>query len=181
MLTMEADLARGAAQAGADRAQVEFLRSEADRARARIASAQLRSPINGIVMTPRIESVAGEHLYAGNTFVQVLDLTSAVIDVSIPQGEVALVQPTQSAVVKLDSYPQMTFRGNVELVSAQAQLVNNDWTFAARVPLPNTSGLLRFGMTGNAKVSIGYRPLAYVLLRQPVLWAWQMLWFWFGW
>ena len=180
-LTMEADLARGAAQAGADRAQVEFLRSEADRARARIASAQLRSPIHGIVMTPHIESVAGEHLYAGNTFAQVLDLSSAVIDVSIPQSDVALVRPTQSAVLKLESYPQKKWRGDVELVSAQAQLVNGEWTFAARVPLPNSSGLLRSGMTGSAKVLTGYRPLAYVLLRRPVLWAWQTAWLWFGW
>ena len=181
MLTMEADLAKGAAQAGADRAQVEFLRSEADRARARIASAQLRSPIRGIVMTPRIESIAGEHLYAGNTFAKVLDLSSAVIDVSIPQSDVGLVRPAQPAVVKLESYPQRKWRGYVDLVSAQAQLVDGEWTFAARVPLSNSSGLLRSGMTGSAKVSTGYRPLAYVLLRRPVLWAWQTAWFWFGW
>ncbi len=180
-LTMEADLARGAAQAGADRAQVEFLRAEADRARARIASAQLRSPIRGVVMTPHIESTAGQHLYAGNTFAQVLDLSSAVIDVSIPQGDVALVRPAQSAVVKLESYPQKKWHGDVDLISAQAQLVDGEWTFAARVPLPNSSGLLRSGMTGSAKVMTGYRPLAYVLLRRPVLLAWQTAWFWFGW
>ncbi len=44
-LGMENDLARGAASAGADRAQMEYLRSEVARNRARLESAKLRSPI----------------------------------------------------------------------------------------------------------------------------------------
>ena len=65
MLVMQSDLARGAPQAGADRAQVEYLRSEAARARSRLDSAQLRSPITGIVVTPTLQNAAGEHLDAG--------------------------------------------------------------------------------------------------------------------
>ena len=68
MLVMEADLAHGAAQAGADRAQAEYLRSEAARSRTRLDSAQLRSPIAGVVVTPQLQNAAGEHLDARRTF-----------------------------------------------------------------------------------------------------------------
>ena len=75
------------AQAGADRAQAEFLRSEVARARARLESAQLRSPIAGIVVTPNLQNVAGKHLDAGAPFAQVLDLNSAIVQVAVPERD----------------------------------------------------------------------------------------------
>jgi multidrug efflux pump subunit AcrA (membrane-fusion protein) len=173
-LIMQASLARGSAQAGADRAQTEFLRSEVARARTRLLSAQLRSPIAGIVATPALQNAAGEHLDAGATFAQILDLSSAVVDVAVPQAD-----------IKLDSYPQRGWHGNVDVVSALAQPGappnDGDRNFAARVPLPNSDAMLRAGMTGHAKIFIGYRPAGYVLLRKPALWLWQTLWNWIGW
>ena len=181
MLVMQADLARGVPQAGADRAQVEYLRSEAARAQSRLDSAQLRSPIAGIVVTPALQNAAGEHLDAGAPFAQVLDLSSAVVDIAVPQRDVALVRPGQSAAIKLDSYPQRSWHQAVAVVSSEAQPGDGDRTFDARVPLPNTEATLRAGMTGSGKIFIGYRPAGYVLLRRPALWIWQTLWNWIGW
>jgi RND family efflux transporter MFP subunit len=181
LLTMQADLAHGAAQAGADRAQMEYLRAETDRARSRIDIAQLRSPIAGVVITPYLQNAAGEHLDAGATFAQVLDLSSAVVDVAIPQADAALLRPGDAVAIKLDSYPQRSWHGAVAILSPQAQAGDGQRTFTARVALPNPDATLRAGMTGRAKVFIGYRPAGYVLLRRPALWIWQLLWNWFGW
>jgi RND family efflux transporter MFP subunit len=180
-LAMEGSLARGSAQAGADRAQVEFLRAEVARARGRLESAELRSPIAGIVATPALENAAGEHLAAGDTFAQVLDLSSAVVDIAVAQGDVALIALGDNAAVKLDSYPQRSWRGAVEVVSPEATVGDGARTFAVRVPLPNEDGALRAGMTGKGKIFVGYRPAGYVLLRKPALWIWQTLWNWIGW
>lgn len=181
ILVMESDLARGAAKAGEDRAQMEYLRSEVDRARARLDSAQLRSPIAGIVVTPFLQNAAGEHLDAGATFAQVVDLSSAVVDIAVPQSDIALIHPGQSAAIKLDSYPQISWHHPVTVVSAQAQAGNGDRSFAARVSLPNSDAMLRAGMTGRGKIFIGFRPAGYVLLRRPALWLRQTLWNWIGW
>jgi RND family efflux transporter MFP subunit len=180
-MAMEASLASGSAEAGANRAQAEFLRSEATRAHSRVESAQLRSPIAGIVATPALQNLAGQHLNAGDNFAQVLDLSSAVVNVEVPQSDVALVHAGQSASVKLDSYPQRLWHGNVDVVSPQAVATDSDRTFAARVPLPNADATLRAGMTGKAKIFVGYRPAGYVLLRGPAMWLWQTLWNWIGW
>jgi len=181
LLTMQSDLAHGAEQAGADRAQVEYLRAEADRARTRVSNAQLRSPIAGIVMTPSLENAAGEHLEAGAQFAQVLDLSSAVVDVAIPQSDAELLSTGEAAAIKLDSYPQRSWHGSVAIVSPQAVAGDGERTFDARVRLVNTDGTLRSGMSGRGKVFIGYRPAGYVLLRRPALWIWKTLWNWFGW
>jgi GAF domain-containing protein/multidrug resistance efflux pump len=181
MLVMDADLAHGAAQAGADRAQAEYLRSEAARARSHLDSAQLRSPIAGIVVTPRLQNAAGEHLDAGAPFAQVLDLSSAVVDVAIPQRDAALLRLGQSAAIKLDSYPQRSWHNAVSVVSPEAEKGDGERMFAARIPLSNPDAALRVGMTGRAKIFIGFRPAGYVLLRRPALWIWQTLWNWIGW
>ncbi|MGA8941101.1 MAG: efflux RND transporter periplasmic adaptor subunit, partial [Acidobacteriaceae bacterium] len=180
-LTMEGSLARGSAAAGEERAQVEFLRAEAARAASKVESAELRSPIDGIVTTPALQSAAGEHLNAGDTFAKVLDVSSVVVDVQVAQRDVALVRPGADAVIKLDSYPQRTWKGAVGVVSPVAVVGDDTRTFAARVPLPNREAMLRAGMSGRGKIFIGFRPAGYVLLRKPAMWAWQTLWNWIGW
>ncbi len=180
-MAMEASLAHGSAQAGEDRAQVEFEHDEVARSRSRLESAQLRSPIAGIVATPALQNAAGEHLNAGDMFAQILDVSSVVVDVAVAQSDVALVRRGDHAAVKLDSYPQRSWHGAVEVVSPEAQASEEGRTFAARVSLPNSNAILRAGMTGRAKIFIGYRPAGYVLLRKPALWLWQFVWNWIGW
>ena len=180
-LGMEANLARGSAQAGADRAQVELLRDQVFQARSRLEGAELHSPIDGVVATPALQNAAGEHLNAGDTFAQILDVTSVVVDVAVAQSDVALVQPGDVTAVKLDSYPQRSWHGSVDVISPEAQAGDEGRTFAARVSLPNQNAVLRAGMTGRAKIFIGYRPAGYVLLRKPALWLWQLIWNWIGW
>ena len=181
VLTMQDDLAHNAAQSGADRAQVEYLLSEVDRARSRHDSAQLRSPIAGIVVTPNVQNLAGQHLDAGATFVQVLDLSSANLQIAIPERDASLLAAGQLAAIKLDSYPQRTWHDPVFVVSPVALAGDGDRTFSAEVQVRNSDALLRSGMTGKAKISIGWRPAGYVLLRGPALWVWQTLWNWIGW
>ena len=181
MLVMQNDLARGAAQSGADREQAEFLHAEVDRARTRVDDAKLRSPIDGIVVTPDLQNVAGKHLDAGNAFAQVLDLSSALLQISIPEQDTVLMSAGERVAIKLDSYPQRTWRGAVSVVSPEAKAGDGDRTFTAEVPLSNADATLRAGMTGRAKISLGWKPAGYVLLRRPALWAWQILWNWIGW
>ncbi len=181
MLVMQNDLARGAAQSGADREQAEFLHAEVVRARTRVDDAKLRSPIDGIVVTPDLQNVAGKHLDAGNAFAQVLDLSSALLQISIPEQDTVLMSAGERVAIKLDSYPQRTWRGAVSVVSPEAKAGDGDRTFTAEVPLSNADATLRAGMTGRAKISLGWKPAGYVLLRRPALWAWQILWNWIGW
>lgn len=181
LLLMEDDLAHGSARAGADRANVNYLRSEAALARARLESAQLRSPIDGVVVTPNLENAAGEHLDAGAAFAQVLDLNSAEVRIDVPERDATLLRAGQPAAIKLDSYPQRTWHDAVSVVSPQAVAGDGVRMFSVEVPVPNSSDMLRAGMSGRGKISTGWRPAGYVLLRKPALWLWQTMWNWIGW
>jgi RND family efflux transporter MFP subunit len=181
MLAMQADLATHSAHAGEDRTQADYLRAEMERARLRIANAQLRSPIDGIVMTPDLQNAVGEHLDAGATFAQVLNLASARVNIAVGQEDAKLVRAGQTAAIKLDSFPAQTLHGQVFSVSPEALPTSDGRVFYAHVLLPNESAQLRTGMDGRAKISAGYRPAGFVLLRAPALWLWKTLWDWIGW
>jgi multidrug efflux pump subunit AcrA (membrane-fusion protein) len=133
------------------------------------------------VITANLQNAAGEHLDAGMPFAQVLDLSSAEVNVSVPQSDAPLVAPGQNVAIKLDSYPQRSWHGAVSILSPEAQAGDGERTFAARVLLPNDDALLQSGMAGRAKIFTGWRPAGYVLLRRPALWIWQTLWDWIGW
>ena len=181
MLAMQGDLARNSPQAGEERTQADYLRAEMERTRLRIANAQLRSPIDGVVMTPDLQNAVGEHLDAGATFVQVLNLANARINIAVDQADANLVKAGQTAAIKLSSFPAQTLHGQVFGVSPEAQPNADGRFFYAHVLLPNGSAQLRTGMDGRAKIFAGYRPAGYVLLRGPALWLWEKLWDWIGW
>lgn len=181
VLAMEADLAQRSQRAGQDRAQADYLQTQLQQARQRFVSAGLRSSIDGIVVTPDLQNAAGEHLDAGAAFAQVLDLSSAVVNIAIDEEDAPLLQQGQKAAIKLNSFPTRTWRGEVAIISPEAQPGDGQRLFYARVPLDNHSAELRSGMQGRAKIFAGFHPAGFVLLRRPALWAWQLLWNWIGW
>ena len=157
------------------------VRSESDPARLPIPNTQLRSPIAGVVMTRDLENTTGEHLDAGATFAEVLDLTSARINIAVDQQDAGLVQAGQSAAIKLSSFPARTLHGRVYSLSPLAEPSGDGRVFYAHVLLPNGDAQLRTGMDGRAKIFAGFRPAGFVLLRAPALWLWEKLWDWIGW
>jgi multidrug efflux pump subunit AcrA (membrane-fusion protein)/GAF domain-containing protein len=137
------------------RREEEFLLTELGRT-------ELVSTIDGVVLTPRVELRRGEHLGRGQTLLEVADLSSLDVDVSVPQEEIGALAAGKGARLKVHAFPGRTFRGEVERIGARAE---SDRTFRVTVRVPNDDGALRPGMTGRAHVPIGPRPLLWSALR----------------
>ena len=168
-------------EAGVQRLQADFWASELARARERLEKTQLRSPIDGVVTTPHVDSMVGRRLAKGDTFAEVVNTSSAMVDVAIDQDEVNFLKPGEDSAVKLESFPTRTFNGKVVIVSPKSESTGDDRVFFARVSVPNHDGRIRSGMQGRGKVWAGWRPAGYVMLRRPLMWSWSKLWSWFGW
>jgi RND family efflux transporter MFP subunit len=168
-------------QAGEHRVQAEYWKAEVDRARQAVEKAELRSPIDGVIATPHVESFAGRKLEQGDPFIEVVDTAQTVADVAIDDADAGLLKVGQKAVVKLNSFPTRTFRGDVLVVSPKAELTHEIPVFYARVGVENADGALRAGMEGRGKVRVGWYPAAYVLFRHLFLWAYAKAWYWLGW
>jgi RND family efflux transporter MFP subunit len=182
LLQMNRSLAANdGSEAGIQRVQADYWKAEVDRSRELVDKAQLRSPIDGVVATPHVENFAGRRLQYGDTFAEVVDASSAVVDVGIDDTEASLLNNGSKAVVKLNSYPMRTFRGTVVVVSPKGQQEGESRVFFARVLVPNQDGAIRTGMEGRGKVSVGWHAAGYVLFRRPVVWLYSKIWSWFGW
>ena len=167
-------------EAGIQRVQAEYWQSEVQRAKERLEHSVLRSPINGVVATPRLESLVGHKLQAGESFAQIFDSQRTSIDVAVDQRDLPLVAAGQDTSVKLEGYPTQKFRGKVSVVSPTSAVENEKRVFYARIDVPNDTGLIRAGMEGQAKVFTGWRPSGYVMFRGIGMWGWAKVWNWFG-
>ena len=167
--------------AGSQQVQADYWQAELSRAQEVLDKSKLRSPIDGVVATPRVDSFAGRKLALGDSFAEVVDTSRVIVDVAIDDDDAGLLHAGQTASVKLNSYPARTFRGQVLLVSQKAESVHEAPVFYARVAISNADGALRSGMEGRGKVKIGTYPAGYVLLRRPYIWIVSKLWDWMGW
>ena len=182
MLNMNKSLAANdGSQAGVQRVQADYWKSEVERAKELLDKAELRSPIDGIVATPHVEDFAGRKLEPGDSFAEVLDASQAMVDVAVEDSDAGLLKAGQKAVVKLDSYPTRTFHGDVAIVSPQGTMLKDGAVFYARVEVPNENGAMRAGMQGRGKVRTGWYPAGYVFFRKLFLWVYAKIWYWLGW
>jgi RND family efflux transporter MFP subunit len=168
-------------EAGVHRVQADYWKAELGRTEQLLEKAQLRSPIDGVVATPHVETFAGRKLQAGDPFAEVVDTSRAVIDVAVDDVDAGLLKVGERTVVKLNSYPTRTFHGEVQIVSPKAELLHDTPTFFARVAVPNADGAIRAGMEGRGKVRVGWYPAGYVFFRRPALWLYAKMWYWLGW
>lgn len=167
--------------AGAHRVEADYQKAEVDRAQQSLSKAQLRTPFDGVVATPHVEDLAGRKLQQGDSFAEIVDTSQATVDVAIEDTDAGLLKVGQKAVVKLNSYPTRTFRGDVIIVSPKADLVHGTPVFYARVGVPNEDGVIRTGMEGRGKIRTGWRLAGYVFFRKLFLWLYSKIWYWVGW
>jgi RND family efflux transporter MFP subunit len=168
-------------EAGIQRAQADYWASEVARAQERLEKTAIRSPIDGVVATPQLENLVGHKVKEGESFADIVDNSQALVDVAIDEGDVGLLRSGENASLKLDGFPEKTFRGQVAVVSPQGILQNAEPVFFARVSVANPAQLLRSGMQGRGKISTGLRPAGVVIFRRAGMWIWSKLWSWFGW
>ena len=106
----------------------------------------------------------------------VADLQTVTAEVAVPESDVALVKAGQKAAVKFNPYPGRLFRGSVDRVGARLRQEGEDRFLIAEVSIPNTDDLLKTGMLGTGKVSVGTRSVFTALFRRPARYLWNKIW-----
>lgn len=171
--------------AGQARLRVEMHQAEVALYEQKTAQAQLRAPIRGVVVTPKVEERAGQRLEQGAPFCELVDAEQMAAEMNVPETEIRYVEPGTAVTLKLNAFPTATFPGRVERVSAETISAEGEQFFVVRVAFPNPGGLARTGMVGRGKITAkggwaesGWYPIGYVLFRDPARWLWQKIWLW---
>lgn len=152
-------------------AEAAVTRAEANEANARAASAQasaqlrsdqtnlskasIRSPIDGIVLTRKIEpgQTVAASLQAPVLFTIAEDLARMQLQVDVDEADVSQVKEGQSAYFMVDAWPGRKYPAEIARVGFGAQTTDGVVTYKTLLNVSNADLSLRPGMTATAEIS----------------------------
>lgn len=179
--TMANEAERKIAELAAHREEENIRRLEYMRSRT-----ELRSPIDGVVLTRNVQQREGEALQTGKVFCEVGSRGSYSLQLDLRQQDIGPVLRalregrTLPVDFILHSHSRVGLRGElsgVERVSQLPETRRTETVFTARIPFPPSEleGGVKAGYTGKASILLGRRPWGWLLLR-PFLQYWRMNW-----
>ena len=168
--------ARGdAAEERLQRLRSGVLRRDAELLDEQIRSAVVRSPVSGIVLTPRPEERVGTRADAGDLIATVGRTDSLELELGVDQRDITRVAISNEVRVRVDALPQRTFSGRVVSIGALALGDTQAVRFPVRAVVANDGALLRPGMVAYARVLTAPASVVGRLGRSPAR-ALRLLW-----
>jgi len=142
---------------------------QADRSRSaaeQLDALRVASPISGVIATPRLRSRVGTFVKEGDLLADVEDDSALKARIFIPESEVHWIRSGAAVSLKLESQFQPV-RGHVaSLAPASSELAGGlsqqekykgiapPVYYVVTVPVSNARGMLRSGMSGDAKIHV---------------------------
>jgi RND family efflux transporter MFP subunit len=147
-----ADLRQMESRLGSAREHAKYLEGVA-------AKLEVRSPVAGLVMTPRLKERAGQYLHEGDLVCVVEDPTILRAELKLPEQEMERVRPGQRVELKARALPFEPFTGAVErlapAVAAETGSATGQNSVTVYVAIDGLHDDLKPGMTGHARVNCG--------------------------
>ncbi len=142
----------------------------------RLARLQVRSPIDGVVVSGELDRFVGSPLEIGQTLVEIAPLDRLSIEVEIPEFEIGYVESNAMTRVRFAAVGGRSVYKPLESVSPAAEVRDDKNVFVARMQVDNADGGLRPGMQGDATTFGPIRPLFWRIGRA----AWERILWWIG-
>ncbi|MGB0749192.1 MAG: efflux RND transporter periplasmic adaptor subunit [Magnetospiraceae bacterium] len=153
----EADLRIAQAQLKNAEAVVTQREAALDNAKIQFSRADIRSPIDGVVVERAIEvgQTVAASLSAPRLFLIANDLAQIEIDAQVDEADIGQVSTGQNVRFSVDAYPARTFQGAVRQVRLAPTREDNVVTYTVVITAANPENLLLPGMTANVEIETG--------------------------
>ncbi|MDQ3185724.1 MAG: efflux RND transporter periplasmic adaptor subunit [Pseudomonadota bacterium] len=109
----------------------------------------LRSAASGVVIEKL--AIQGERFMPGEVLYQIADLSKVWMLADVFEQDLAMVHRGQSATIRVDTYPDKVFNGEVTFVYPTVNPETR--TAKVRIELPNAQGLLKPAMYGRVELA----------------------------
>jgi multidrug resistance efflux pump len=137
---------------------------------------KIRSPIEGVVATPHLKNRVGQYLKKGDSFCDIVSEGVVIIDMPIPEKEIADVKAGLRITMRVRGYPSRTFQAAVMAIAPIAVEKGEERTVVVQGELNNSDGALKAGMTGVGKILCGKRMIAELASRRALRWLRTEFW-----
>jgi HlyD family secretion protein len=126
-----------------------------------LAYTEIRSPLDGVVLTKNVES--GEVVSPGTPVVTVANIAELWMNIYIPETQTGLVKLGQEVRVGVDSFPGESFKGTITFVSSESEFTPKTiltqeerikLVYRAKVALEDAQQRLKPGMHADAEIEL---------------------------
>jgi HlyD family secretion protein len=154
LATAEANLKRAEANLASARASVTQARANLQSDETNLGKASIRSPINGVVLTRKVEpgQTVAATLQAPVLFTLAEDLAKMKLQVDVDEADVGQVRVGQTATFTVDAWPGRKYTGIITRVGYGSQTKDNVVSYPTVLAVNNDDLSLRPGMTGTADI-----------------------------
>lgn len=157
-------------------ARAALVRAEATlaHARARREDVTIRAPLSGTILSRRVEpgqvitSPAGS-VSGGTVLLTIADLGVVQVRALVNENDVGRIEPGMEATVRVDAFPDRTFRGHVEKIEPEAVVSQSVVAFPVIVRMPNPDHSLRPGMSATVDVLLARRANALTVPNHAIV------------
>jgi len=141
----------------AARAAVDAARAALELTEIQLGYTELRAPFDGIIVSRNIEP--GEVVSPSQEVFSISNLSEVDLKVFVPETEIGKVKPGQAVTVKIDTFPDKTYRGWVAFVSPEGEFTPKiiqthkervKLVFLVKITIPNPQLELKTGMPADA-------------------------------
>lgn len=121
-----------------------------------LKKAEIRSPINGVVLVRNVEpgQTVAASLQTPVLFTLAENLGQMELEVAVDEADVGQVKQGQSATFAVDAYPGKVFDAEVNQIHFASQTVDGVVTYKTVLGFDNRDHLLRPGMTATAEIVV---------------------------
>jgi HlyD family secretion protein len=144
-------------------------------ARDTLAKTTIRSPMDGVVTARRVEegevAVIGVQNSPGTVLLTISDMSAVEAELEVDETSIPNVKLGQEARVRLDAYPNQTFRGVVAEVGSSplVNAANQAIKFLVKVRVENPPADVKPGLSARADILTGFRGKAVVVPLQALV------------
>jgi len=150
--------ALASANAGVARAEAGVVQAQAalDSSQSRMAEAEIRSPIDGIVLDRLIEEgqTVAASFQTPHLFTIAQDLTEMELQVDVDEADIGVVREGQMANFTVDAYPARQFSAEIVQVRNAPREFSGVVTYEALLRVSNPDLSLKPGMTATADITV---------------------------
>ncbi len=142
-------------------AQVKQAEANLNLLQVELAETRLLAPVNGAISAKLVEP--GELVAAGASLYAILDRSKPWVKIYLPLKEVELVDLNQSAVINLDAFPGLNFKGRISYIAQEAEFTPKNYlskeervkqVYEVKVELDNSSGKLKAGVPAEVRIKL---------------------------
>jgi HlyD family secretion protein len=157
--TAAAAFARAEAVLAVAEAQVVQAQAQVDADRRMLEKAEIRSPIDGIVLQRQIEpgQTVAASLQTPVLFTLAENLAHMELQVAVDEADVGKVREGQTATFTVDAYPDRHFAASITQVRFAPKTVDGVVTYQTVLSVDNADLSLRPGMTATAEITVDQR------------------------